>query len=68
MSFRRKRDEFEFPSEQVEASPKKAREFARRMVVDGIMPFETISRLTGLSPASVRELAARITMNSDKDS
>lgn len=67
MNFRKKRDEFEFPSEKVEYSPRKAREFARRMVVDGIMPFETISRLTGLSPASVRELAARINMNSHRD-
>ena len=67
MSFRRKRDKFECPSAKIENKSQKAREFARRMVVDGIMPLETISRLTGLSTASLWVLAARIAKNSGRD-
>ena len=67
MSFRRKKDQLEFPSDKIEDNSRKAWEFARRMIVDGIMPLETISRLTGLSRASVQELAARIARNSGRD-
>ena len=63
MSFRRKKDGLECPSEKIENKSKKVREFARRMIVDGIMPLEKISRLAGLSMASVQELAARIAKN-----
>jgi hypothetical protein len=67
MSFRRKKDQLEFSSEKIEDNSRKAWEFARRMIVDGITPLETISRLTGLNRASVQELAARNVRNSDKD-
>ena len=37
MSFRRKKDGLEFPFKKIECDPQKAREFARRMIIDGIM-------------------------------
>ena len=67
MSFRKKKDELEFPSEKIGGNSRKAREFAHRMIVDGIMPLEKISRLAGLSMASVQELAARIAKNLGRD-
>ena len=67
MSFRRPKDEFASSSEKIEGGSGKAWKFARRMIVDGIMPLETISRLTGLDIASVQEQAASIARNSGRD-
>ena len=67
MSCKRKKDGSKFPSEKIEDNSREAWEFAHRMIVDGIMPLEKISRLAGLSMASVQELAARIAKNLGRD-
>lgn len=66
MSFGKKKDELELSSKKIAGNSWKAWEFARRMIGDGIMPLETISRLSGLDMASVKELAERFTRNSGR--
>ena len=43
--------------------PKDSKEFAKRMILDGIMSVEKVSKLSGLSMADVQELSARISMS-----
>lgn len=54
------------PSKKAGNSPRDSREFARRMIMSGIMSLETVSRLSGLSLTAVQELATRIALNSQK--
>ncbi len=53
-------DNHEFPIKKIGANTKDSREFAKRMIMDGIMPLETVARLSGLSMAVVRELTVEI--------
>lgn len=52
-----------FPSPSVQKE-NEAHEFARRMIITGIMPLETVSRLSGVDIKTVQELAVRIKWNS----
>ena len=51
-------------SEKANNQTKEVRESARRMIADGLMPLETVSRLTRMSMTMVHELAAEVAWKS----
>lgn len=61
----KKKETLESSSNSTTSSPRDAREFATRMLMNGIMPLETVSRLTKLSMGAVQELAAKVALNSE---